>query len=91
MLMDRVAGDSLAAPTDESPERRLEEKELREVLAITIETLSDKEKQVVSMYYYDELTLKEIGMVLGVTESRISQIHSKALLTLRAKMKKTFA
>lgn len=90
MLMDRVAGDSLAASSDESPEKRLEEKELREILVMTIETLSEKEQQVVSMYYYDELTLKEIGMVLGVTESRISQIHSKALLTLKTKMKKAF-
>jgi RNA polymerase sigma factor for flagellar operon FliA len=90
MLMDRVAGDSLAASPDESPEKRLEEKELKEILVKTIEALSDKEQQVVSMYYYDELTLKEIGMVLGVTESRISQIHSKAMMTLRMKMKKAF-
>jgi RNA polymerase sigma factor for flagellar operon FliA len=91
MLMDRVASDSLAAPSDESPEKRLEEKEIRDVLAQTIEMLNEKEKLVVSMYYYDELTLKEIGMVLGVTESRISQIHSKALLTLKTKMRKAFA
>jgi RNA polymerase sigma factor for flagellar operon FliA len=90
MLVDRVAGDSLAAPSDESPEKRLEEKELKEVLIQTIESLSEKEKQVVSMYYYDELTLKEIGLVLGVTESRVSQIHSKALLVLKGKMKKAF-
>jgi RNA polymerase sigma factor for flagellar operon FliA len=91
MLMDRVAGDSLAASPDESPEKRLEEREIREVLTKTIEALPEKEKKVVSMYYYDELTLKEIGLVLGVTESRISQIHSKALLTLRTKMQKAFA
>jgi RNA polymerase sigma factor for flagellar operon FliA len=91
MLMDRVAGDSLAASPDESPEKRLEEQEIRNVLAQTIEALPEKEKLVVSMYYYDELTLKEIGAVLGVTESRISQIHSKALMTLRSKMLKAFA
>ena len=90
MLMDRVAGDSLAASPDESPERRLEEQEIKAVLAKTIEALPEKEKQVVSMYYYDELTLKEIGLVLGVTESRVSQIHSKALMTLRTKMLKAF-
>ncbi|MDR0324702.1 MAG: FliA/WhiG family RNA polymerase sigma factor [Oscillospiraceae bacterium] len=90
MLMDRVAGDSLAASPDESPEKCLEEQEIRSVLAKTIEALPDKEKQVVSMYYYDELTLKEIGLVLGVTESRVSQIHSKALMTLRTKMRKAF-
>lgn len=91
MLMDRVAGDSLAAPLDESPERRLEEEEIKRILAQTIDMLPEKEKQVISMYYYDELTLKEIGLVLGVTESRISQIHSKALMTLRTRMNKAFA
>jgi len=91
MLMDRVAGDSLAASPNESPEMRLEEQEVKRILAHTIEGLPEKEKQVISMYYYDELTLKEIGLVLGVTESRISQIHSKALMTLRTKMTKAFA
>jgi RNA polymerase sigma factor for flagellar operon FliA len=91
MLMDRVAGDSLAAPADESPERRLEEQEIRSVLAKTIDALPEKEKLVVSMYYQDEMTLKEIGLVLGVTESRVSQIHSKALMALRVKMTKAFA
>ncbi|MDR0292713.1 MAG: FliA/WhiG family RNA polymerase sigma factor [Oscillospiraceae bacterium] len=90
LLMDRVAGDALAASPEESPEKRLEEKELKVILTQTIEALPDKEKQVVSMYYYDELTLKEIGLVLGVTESRVSQIHSKALMTLRTKMNKAF-
>jgi len=90
MLMDRVTGDSLAAPSDESPEKRLEEQEIRSVLGKNIEALPEKEKAVVAMYYHEEMTLKEIGLVLGVTESRVSQIHSKALMTLRVKMKKAF-
>jgi RNA polymerase sigma factor for flagellar operon FliA len=90
MLMDRMTGDSLAAPPDESPEKRLEEQEIRTVLAKTIEALPEKEQQVVAMYYHEEMTLKEIGLVLGVTESRVSQIHSKALMTLRTKMTKAF-
>ncbi len=89
MLADR--SDSLAAPLDETPESQFEDKEMKEVLVRTIESLSEREKQVVSMYYYDELTLKEIGAVLGVTESRVSQIHSKALMTLRTRMKRAFS
>ncbi len=91
MLMDRVAGDSLASPQEESPEARLEDRELKEALTKYIEALPEKEKQVIAMYYYEELTLKEIGLVLGVTESRVSQIHSKAMMALRLKMAKAFS
>lgn len=55
-------------------------------LAAAIEELSDRERMVLSLYYKDGLTLKEIGHVLGVSESRVSQIHTKALLNLRAKL-----
>lgn len=61
--------------------------EIKEILALAIKTLSEKEKMVISMYYYDQLTMKEIGYVLGLSESRISQIHTKAILKLRAKLK----
>ncbi|MDR1692656.1 MAG: FliA/WhiG family RNA polymerase sigma factor [Oscillospiraceae bacterium] len=90
MLSDRVTGDSLATPQEESPEAKLEDQEIKATLARFIESLPEKEKQVVAMYYYEELTLKEIGLVLGVTESRISQIHSKAMMSLRVKMTKAF-
>ena len=56
-------------------------------LTAAIEQLSDRERLVLSLYYKDDLTLKEIGHVLGVTESRVSQIHTKAILNLRAKLK----
>lgn len=61
--------------------------EIRDLVAGAITELPEKEKLVVSLYYYDELTMKEIGQVLEYTESRISQMHSKAMLRLRAKLK----
>ena len=61
--------------------------EVREVIADAITALPEKEKLTVSLYYFDELTMKEIGEVLGYTESRISQMHSKAMLRLRSKLK----
>ncbi|MCB1170100.1 MAG: sigma-70 family RNA polymerase sigma factor, partial [Leptospiraceae bacterium] len=51
-----------------------------------IKTLPDKEKKVIVLYYYEDLTLKEIGEVLEVTESRISQLHTKAIMRLRGKL-----
>ncbi|MDH4320820.1 MAG: FliA/WhiG family RNA polymerase sigma factor [Desulfobulbaceae bacterium] len=61
--------------------------EVRDVVAQAISELPEKEKLTVSLYYFEELTMKEIGEVLGYTESRISQMHSKAMLRLRSKMK----
>ncbi|MCD6138736.1 MAG: FliA/WhiG family RNA polymerase sigma factor [Deltaproteobacteria bacterium] len=72
---------------DDDPVRQMMARELRAVIADAIKKLSDKERIVISLYYYDELTLKEIGKVLGLTESRISQIHAKAIIKLRAKLK----
>jgi RNA polymerase sigma factor for flagellar operon FliA len=63
-------------------------KELKEALARAIEQLSEKEKLVISLYYLEELTMKETGKVLNITESRVSQIHSQAILRLRAKLKR---
>ncbi|MBL7202877.1 MAG: FliA/WhiG family RNA polymerase sigma factor [Desulfobacteraceae bacterium] len=63
-------------------------KEMRNSIAGAIEQLREKEKMVVSLYYWDELTMKEIGKVLDITESRVSQIHSNALIHLRAKLRK---
>ena len=63
-------------------------KELQVALARAIEQLPEKEKLVISLYYIEELTMKETGKVLNITESRVSQIHSQAILRLRAKLKK---
>jgi RNA polymerase sigma factor for flagellar operon FliA len=60
--------------------------ELKEHLSEAIGSLSEKEQLILSLYYYDELTMKEVGAVLGYTESRISQIHTKAMLRLRSRL-----
>jgi RNA polymerase sigma factor for flagellar operon FliA len=63
-------------------------KEIKATIAAAIEKLPEKERLVISMYYSDELTMKEIGKVLGITESRVSQIHSQAVIHLRAKLRR---
>ena len=57
-----------------------------EVLKSTLELLTEKERKVIELYYYEELTLKEISKVLDVSESRVSQLHTKALMKMRKKM-----
>lgn len=61
--------------------------EIQGILSTAIDTLPKKERLVVSLYYFDELTMKEIGKVLGVNESRVSQLHTKAMLRLRTKLR----
>jgi RNA polymerase sigma factor for flagellar operon FliA len=63
-------------------------KELKEAMVEAIRQLPEKERLVISLYYQDELTMKETGKALGITESRVSQIHSQAILHLRAKLRK---
>jgi RNA polymerase sigma factor for flagellar operon FliA len=63
-------------------------KELKKALVEAIRQLPEKERLVISLYYQDELTMKETGKALGITESRVSQIHSQAILHLRAKLRK---
>lgn len=62
--------------------------EMKQILADAIDVLPKKERLVISLYYFDELTMKEIGKVLGVNESRVSQLHTKAMLRLRTKLRK---
>ena len=64
--------------------------ELQELLVQAIESLPDKEKLLVSLYYYEELTMKEIGEIMGYTESRISQLHTQAMYRLRARLRGFF-
>ncbi len=68
------------------PEKMLEKEELKRMLLEVIMTLTDKEKQVITMYYYEDLTLKEISRVLDVSESRVSQLHSKALIKMKQRL-----
>jgi RNA polymerase sigma factor for flagellar operon FliA len=70
-----------------SPYDEVRKNELKKNMAKVLSSLSEKERLVISLYYYDELTLKEIAEVMSLTESRISQIHSKALARLRMKLK----
>jgi len=75
---------------NEDPYAAISLSQIRELVAQAIAQLPEKEKLTVALYYFEELTMKEIGEVLGYTESRISQMHSKAMLRLRAKLKKAF-
>jgi len=79
------------AMDDRDPFTAINLAQIRELIANAISDLPEKEKLTVALYYQDELTMKEIGEVLGYTESRISQMHSKAMFRLRAKLKKTLA
>jgi RNA polymerase sigma factor for flagellar operon FliA len=79
-------GDTLEDPKAPDPLNLFEGEETKYILAKAINTLAEREKIVVTLYYYEGLTLAEIGQVLGVTESRICQMHTKAVLQLRAKL-----
>jgi RNA polymerase sigma factor for flagellar operon FliA len=78
--------DTLEDTKAEDPVQAFETEETKYLLARAINTLPEREKIVVTLYYYEGLTLAEIGQVLGVTESRICQMHTKAVLQLRAKL-----
>jgi len=67
-----------------------QKQELTDILAEAIKGLPEKEKYVVSLYYFDELTMREIGTVLNITESRVSQLHTKSMLHLRDQLKRNF-
>jgi RNA polymerase sigma factor for flagellar operon FliA len=79
-------GDTLEDAKAEDPVAAFEKEETKHLLARAINTLPEREKIVVTLYYYEGLTLAEIGQVLGVTESRICQMHTKAVLQLRGKL-----
>src|SRR6266545_2037710 len=78
-------GDTIA-DGGEGPVAAYEIEEMRQILADAINRMPEREKIVLTLYYYEGLTLAEIGEVLGVTESRVCQIHTKAVLQLRSKM-----
>jgi RNA polymerase sigma factor FliA len=78
--------DTIEDPEAPEPQAAMAQTELREALGEAIARLPEREKLVVTLYYYEELTLREIGEVLGVTESRVSQLHTKAILRLKARL-----
>ena len=80
-------GQFLAAPDGHTPDDRMEREEMTTMLARAIQELPDKQRQIIILYYHRELTMKQVSQVLGLTESRISQLHSAALFKLSVRMK----
>jgi RNA polymerase sigma factor for flagellar operon FliA len=78
--------DSIESPSSLNPDIIVEKDEIKRVIIQAITELPEKEKKVLVLYYYEDLTLKEIGKILEVTESRISQLHTKAIMRLRSKL-----
>jgi len=84
---DKISiGDSIESPSSLNPDVIVEKDEIRRVIVEAINELPDKEKKILVLYYYEDLTLKDIGRVLEVTESRVSQLHTKAIMHLRSKL-----
>ena len=77
--------DTIQDPNALDPESEAHTAELKDRLADAIESLPERERLVIALYYYENLTLREIGEVLGVTESRVSQLHTKSVLALRSR------
>ena len=78
--------DHLPDPSAVNLEERLEEEERKVVLLRTLDHLPEQERLVVALYYYEHLTLKEIGRALGISESRVSQVHTRAMSRLRLRL-----
>lgn len=81
-----AVGDTLEAPNAYNPDVIVEQEEIKKIVIKAINELPEREKNVLIMYYYEDMTLKEIGKVLNVTESRVSQIHTSANIKLKAKL-----
>ncbi|SEH15074.1 RNA polymerase sigma factor WhiG [Thermoleophilum album] len=78
--------DTLQDPSAVDPAQEMDTTEMKDRLAEAIARLPEREKLVIALYYYENLTLREIGEVLGVTESRVSQLHTKAVLRLKSRL-----
>ncbi len=81
-----VRMDSRGSSQFEQPERVVEKQELKDMLASALEFLTENERKVIVLYYYEELTLKEISHILEVSESRVSQLHTKALQKMKSRL-----
>jgi RNA polymerase sigma factor FliA len=78
--------DTISDPRAEDPQESLDSSEIKDRLTEAIASLPEREQLVVALYYYENLTLREIGEVLGVTESRVSQLHTKAVMRLKSSL-----
>ena len=78
--------DKNMSATGETADSKIYEREKKQVIADAVAALPEKEKQVVTMYYYEKLKYSEIAKVMGITQARVCQIHSKAMLTLKNKL-----
>ncbi len=85
-LLNSPGAETSLVDSDAPFDRQVENREMLQILLDELSSLSGREQLILNLYYYDELTLKEIGTVVGLTESRISQIHSAALLKLRSRI-----
>ena len=81
----------MVASSDEGTLDKIERRELVDNVVNILATLSEQERLAIALYYYEELTLKEIGMVMNVSESRVSQIHTSAILKLRVKLRSLYS
>ena len=89
-LPDNELSEILQDENGRDPYLSLHFSEIQDIMVRAIDALPDKEKLLVSLYYYEELTMKEIGEIMGYTESRISQLHTQAMLRLKARLREYF-
>lgn len=87
---EETIGDALKSNDTDIPSNIVEETEKVEILSNAIKTLKEKEQIILSLYYYEELNLKEIGSILDVSESRVSQLHKKAINSLKKNLEDIF-
>ena len=78
--------ETIESPSNMNPDAMVEREEVKDMIVESIKKLPEREKKVIVLYYYEDLTLKEIGEVLEVTESRVSQLHTKAIMRLRGRL-----
>ncbi len=83
-----MIAENIPSPESLNPDFIAEREAIKQQIIEAIKKLPDKEKKVIVLYYYEDLTLKEIGEILGVTESRVSQLHTKAIMRLRGRLSK---
>ena len=83
--------DTVVDDEDVTPEDVIDEQAMRQLLGQAVDRLTEREQTVIALYYFEGMTLRQVGEILGVTESRVCQIHSKAILTMRTKLERDVA